>query len=127
MNKITLVVSNYFHYLNVSNNWNTTSKHRHDMAKEKGPCNYCGGEHYSTDCPHPRDEAKIKNYKEECVACRDGGGRNGGCYCGRGGIRQGDHKKWINNKRDGDRNDDGNGFQKRGNSWMCYCSHKECG
>ena len=93
------------------------------MAKGKFPCDNCGGEHYYTDFLHPCDEAKIKNDKEECAAHKGGSGRNGVC----GGRRQGDLKKWIKYKKDVDRNDYGNGVQKRGNDWMCYFRCKECG
>ena len=93
------------------------------MAKVKGPCNNCGGNKYAPDCPHPCDEAKFKKAKEEHTACKGGGG----CGSGRDGGRQGGHKKWRNDKKDGDINDYGNGVQKRLNDWMCYCRRKECG
>ena len=105
--KLTIFKSNSFHSLNVSNHWNIPSNNQNRIAKGKGPCNNCGGEHYSTYCPHPRDEAKLKKAKEELTACRGSSGRNGGSGSG----RQGDRKKCSNNERDGDRNDDGNGVK----------------
>ena len=127
VNNLTLLASKFFHYLHISNHWNIPSNHRHGIAKVKGPCDNCNGEHYSPDFPHPRDEAKIKNAKEECAVFRGGGGQNGGVGSGCGGGRQGDHKKWINDNKDGDKNDFVNGVQKRGNAWMCYCRRRECG
>ena len=93
------------------------------MAKGKCPCDNCGKKHYTPDCPHFFDEAKINNAKEEHTACRGGGRRGGRC----GGGRQGDRNKWRNYDKDGDRNYYGNGVQKIGNAWMCYCSPQECG
>ena len=118
MKKLTLLVSNSLHYLNVSNHWNIPSNHQHAMDKGKGLCYNCGGEHYSTDFPYPRDEAKIKKSEKERVAHRSGGehndGRNGGC----GGVSQGDRKKWSNDNKYGDINDYVNSVQNRGNAWM---------
>ena len=100
------------------------------MSKGKGPCDNCGGEHYAPDCELPRDEAKIKKAKEERAARRGGGGRGGNRGNPRGGrgdsSRQGDggRKKWD---RDARPNDHGNGVQKRGNAWMCYCKKSSCG
>ena len=121
--QLTMLESNPFHFLNVSNNWNITSNNRNGMAKGKVPCDNCGGEHQSPDCPHPHDQNKIKKAKEERTACRVGGGRGDVC----GGGRQGDHKKWSNYKKDGDRNDYENVVKNRVNAWMCYCRRKECG
>ena len=93
------------------------------MENGKGPCDNCGGEHYSPDFPHPRDQTKVKKAKEERTAYRGGGGRGGGC----GGGRHGNHKKWRNYKKDGDGNYYKNGVQKRFNAQMWYLRHKECG
>ena len=41
--KITLLASNSFHSLNVSNHWNIPYNHRHGMAKVKVPCDNCDG------------------------------------------------------------------------------------
>ena len=109
MKKLTFLVINFFHSLNVSNNWKNTSNHWHGMAKGKGPCDNFGGEQYYPNFLHPCDEAKLQKVKEERAACRGGGGRNGGYDGGRGGRRQGEHKNWSNDKTDGDRNDNGNG------------------
>ena len=40
--KLTLLASNSFHYLNVSNQWNILSNYQNGTAKGKGPCNNCG-------------------------------------------------------------------------------------
>ena len=116
--KLTLLASNSLHSLNDSNHWNIIYNHWHGMAKGKGPCDNCGGEQYSPDFPHPRDEDIIKKAKEERADRRGGGGRNGGRGGGQDVGRQCDRNKWINYKRGGDRNDYGNGVQKRGNAWM---------
>ena len=117
MKKLTLLASNFFQYLNVSKQLNIPSNHRHGMAKGKSPCDNCNGEHYSTDFPHTRDKANIKNSKEEHTACRGSGGRGGG--------RQGGRKKLINDNKYGDRNN--YGLKKRGNAWMCYCRCQDYG
>ena len=118
--KLTLLASNSFHYLNVSNQWNIPSNYNNGMAKEKGPCDNCGGKKYAPDFPHPRDEANIKNDKEERADCRGGGGYGSGSD----GRRQGGRNKWINDNKDRDINDYGNDVQKRVNAWMCYCRCK---
>ena len=120
--KLTLLASNSFHYLNVSNQWNIPSNYNNGMAKEKGPCDNCGGKKYAPDFTHPRDKANIKKVTEKRAACRGGGGSG----CGRGGRCQRDHKKWIkrNDNKDGGKNDYVNGVQKRGNDWMRYCRHQ---
>ena len=41
--KLTLLASNYFQSLNVSNQWNIPYNHWHSMANGKGPCDNCGG------------------------------------------------------------------------------------
>ena len=122
MKKITLLVSNSFHSLNVSKYWSIPSNHRHRIVTEfpkwKIPCDNCGGEYYSPDFPHPCDKEKIKKYKEERASPRVGGGHGGGSGCRRGVVRQGGRKKLRNDKKDGDRNDYGNCFQNRGNDCM---------
>ena len=70
MNNVTLFASNSFQFLNVSNYWNIPYNHLHVISKQKCLCENCGGEHYSTDFPHPHDETKIKDSKEERAACR---------------------------------------------------------
>ena len=70
--KPTMLASNSFHSLNVSNNWNIPSNHRNRPANGKGPCDNCGGEQYSPDFPHPCDGYKIKKAKEERTVCSDG-------------------------------------------------------
>ena len=47
--KITLLASNSFHSLNISNQWNIPYNHRHVMAKRKFPCDNCDGEHCDPD------------------------------------------------------------------------------
>ena len=123
LKKLTMFASNSFHSLNVSNHWNTPSNDWHGMAKVKFPFDNCGGEHYSPDCLHPLDEAKIKKSKEEHAARRVGSGHGGGRGGGCGGRHHGYSKKWSNDKKYGDRNDYGNGVQKRGNDLMCYFRH----
>ena len=102
---LTLLASNSFHSLNISNQLKIPSNHQHGMAKGKGPCDNCCEEHCALYCPHPRNEAKIKKYKEERASCRGGGGRSGE----RSGGRQGGIKKWTKDNKDGDRNNYGNG------------------
>ena len=68
--KLTLLASKSFHSLNVSNQWNISSNHRHGMANGKGPCDNCGVEHYNLDFSHACDKVNIKKAKEERVACR---------------------------------------------------------
>ena len=63
--KLTLLASNSFHYLNVSNQWNIPSNYNNGMAKEKGPCDNCGGKKYAPDFTHPRDKANIKKVTEK--------------------------------------------------------------
>ena len=127
--KITTLAANSFHSLNVSNQWNIPSNRRHSVAV-KGTCDNCGGDHYAPSCPHPRDEAKIKKAKDARAASRGGGGRGGG-RGGRGGGRSSDRSKWSrnnsNNSNESEHKEYGNGVQKRGNAWMCYCKKKECG
>ena len=55
MKKLTLLASNSFHYLNVSNQWNIPSNHRDNMAKGKSPWGNCGGKYYAPYLLHPRD------------------------------------------------------------------------
>ena len=76
--KLTLLASNYFHSLNVSNHWNVPSNHWNFMSKVKTPGDNCSGEHYSPDCLHPCYKAKNKKAKEERAYCRGGVGCNGG-------------------------------------------------
>ena len=111
--KLTLLASNSFHYLNVSNQWNIQYNNRNDMAKGQGPCENCGDRHYTPYLPHPCDKTNIKKAREERAARRGGGGCGSGCI----GRRQSDRNKWSksNDNKDGDRNDYGNGVQKRGN------------
>ena len=87
--KISMLASNSFHSLIFFNHWNIPSYHWHGISKGKFPCNNCGGEHYSPDYSHPRDEAKIKKSNEDLAARRGGGKCGGGC----GGRRQDGHKK----------------------------------
>ena len=131
--KLTLLASNSFHSLNVSNKWNIPSsrRHRHGMAQGHVSCDNCGGDHYAPDCPHPRDEAKIKKAKEDRAARKAnagrGQGRGGGPGRGRGGGRgQQGRQKWGSNNSDNN-SGNGNGVQHRGNAWMCYCKRKTCG
>ena len=126
---ITILASNYFNPLNVSNEWNIPSNNQHGMAKEKLPCNNCGGGHFSLDFLHPCDKDKIKKAIEEHTDCKRGGGCGIGCGGGSGDRRQIYHKKWSNrnDNKDVDRNDYGNGVQNRGNDWMCYCCSQEGG
>ena len=112
LKKLTLLEKNSFHYLNVSNQWKIPSNHRHRMAKGKVPCDNCGGEHYGPDLPHPCDEAKTKNSKEDHAARRGGGGCGGRCQSDRKKRRK------SNDNKDGDINDYGNVVQKRGNASM---------
>ena len=116
--KLTLLSSNSFRYLNVSNRCNIPYNHWHEMVKEKFSCDNCCGEHYYPYYLHPRDDNKIKKAKEYCAACRGGGGRGGGCSSVRDGRHQGYCKKWSNDRKYGDINDDVNGVQKRVNAWM---------
>ena len=119
---LTLLASNSFHSLNVSNQLNIPSNNQYDIDKRKGQCDNCSGEHYAPYFPHSRDKAMIKKATEKRTACRGGSGSG----CGRGGGCQCDRKKWIkrNDNRDGDINDYVNGVQKRGNDWMRYCRHQ---
>ena len=73
MKKLTLLASNYFHYLNVSNHWDILCNHWHSMAKGKGPRDNCSGEQYSPDFLNPHDKAKVKKAKEKRAALRGGG------------------------------------------------------
>ena len=41
--KLTLLASNSFHSLKISNQWNIPSNHRHEISKGKFPCDNCGG------------------------------------------------------------------------------------
>ena len=41
-NKLTLLASSSFRYLNVSNQYNIPSNYQNSMAKGKGPCDNCG-------------------------------------------------------------------------------------
>ena len=111
---LTLLASNYFHYLNVSNQWNIPYNHQNGMAKGKWPFYNCDGKHYAPDFSQSRDKANIKKANKEHAVCRGGGGRGGG--------RKSDRKKWSksNDNKDGDINDYVNGVQKRENGWMCY-------
>ena len=109
--KPTILANKSFHSLNVSNHWNIPYNHQNGMAKVKGPCDNCGGEHYSPDCPYSWDKAKIKKAKEKSADHRGGGGRNGGGGGGHGGGIQGDRNKWRNDNRDEDRNYYVNGVQ----------------
>ena len=112
--KLTLLASNSFHSLNISNQWNIPYNHWHGMANRKYPFDNCGGEHYALDFPHPHDEAKIKKAKKERKAHKGSGGYGGG----HGGGRQGGIMKWSNYNKDGDINEYVNGVQKRGNAWI---------
>ena len=78
MKNLTLLVSNFFRFLNISNCWNITSNHWHVMSKVKDQCDNCFEEQYSLYCPHHRDKSKIRKAEEERAACRGGDGRNGG-------------------------------------------------
>ena len=127
LKKLTLLGSNSFHYLNVSNQWNTHSNYQNSTTKGKGPCDNCGGKHYAPDLLHHCDEVKIKKAKEERAARRGGGGCGGGRSGGRGCGCQGGCNKWTNDNKDGDKNDYGSGVQKRGNDWMLYCRRQYCG
>ena len=81
--KLTILASKYLHSLNIFNQWNIPSNHRHEMDKGKGSCDNCGRKHYNPDYPHTNDKAKIKKAKEERASCRGGGG----CGGRRGGGR----------------------------------------
>ena len=113
---LTILVSNYFYYLNVSNQWNILYNHWNGMANGKVPCDNCDGKQYYPDFPHSCDKANTNKAKEERAYRRGGNGR---CD-GRGSRLKGGKNKWSNDNKDGDRNDDVNGVQKRGNDWMCY-------
>ena len=65
---------------------------------------------YFPDFLHPCDKANIKTAKEERAYCRVSGGR--------GVRRQFGRKKWSSDNNYEDRNDYGNGVQKRGNAWI---------
>ena len=109
--KINLLAINYFHSINVSNQRNIPSNHWHGMDKENISWDNCGGGHCTPDFMHPRDKANTKKAKEERAAHWGGGGRGGG----RGGGLQCGRKNRSNDNKDWDRNDYGNGVQKRGN------------
>ena len=73
-------------------------------------------ENHAPYCPHPCEKANINEAKEEHTYLRGGGGCGGGC----GGVCPSDFKNWIksNDNKYGDRNDNGNGVQNRGNDLM---------
>ena len=87
--EITLLASNSFHSLNISNQWKIPSNLQHGMTNGKCPCDNCSGKHYAPDFSHPRDKVKIKKAKEERTYFRGGDGRDGGS----GGGRQGGRNK----------------------------------
>ena len=78
VNKLNILASNSFHSLNVSNQWDIPSNIWNGMSKGRGACDHCGDERYAPDLPHPCDKAKTKKAREECAACRGGGGRGSG-------------------------------------------------
>ena len=125
LKKLTLLASNSFHYLNVFNQCNIPYDHRHGMSKGKVTCDNFDGEHHAPDFLQLHDKDNIKKSKDNRAAHMGGSGRGGGC----GGGRQSDHKKWIKNKynKDRDRNEYGNGVQKRVNMCMYYCVRQWCG
>ena len=96
--EITLLASNSFHSLNISNQWKIPSNLQHDMTNGKCPCENCSGKHYAPDFSHPRDKVKIKKAKEERADSRGDSGRSD--------RRQSDRKNWrkSNYNKDGDRN-----------------------
>jgi len=104
--KFTLMASNSFHSLNVSNSWNIPSSRRHVVAQGRKPatCDNCDGDHYAPDCTVPRDEAKIKKAKDDWAARKEKSqqGRGGGGYGGERGGQQ--HKKWGDNNNSNNNN-----------------------